>query len=369
MATDVLIIDAVRSPIGRSGGALTGLDSAGLLTQTIAELFGRNDIDPADVDDILIGSADHHLTGAVRSGLPATSIRRLSRSSQRALRFAAHGIRGDLYDLVIVGGVETVCRAAAYDSGRAACSTASGRSLGSAADEATSCFGLSRSDLDEYAARSHRRAAACALAGDFARELVPVEVPAGERSVRVTADDSIRSDTTPGALAELEPCFRGRGRSAASSITAGNSSHPADGASALLVASCRVVRSLGLPPRARLHAMSTTGPGSRHMPAGPIAATAKILAAGKVRTEFLDHVEVDEVFAGLPLAWQQRYDVNPYLVNPRGGSIALGNPVGASGCRLITTMINALEATGGRYGLQAMYEADGLASATLIERI
>jgi acetyl-CoA acyltransferase len=231
-------------------------------------------------------------------------------------------------------------------------------------------WGLSRAQLDEYSARSHERAAAAAASGGFDDEIVPVTTPDGV----VTADESIRVGTTVEKLGTLKAAFgsdemRERFPAIDWKVTAGNSSQITDGASALLVMSAEKAAQLGLRPRARIIASSVVGDDPTLMLTGPIPATAKALARAGMTIDQIDAIEVNEAFASVPLAWQAEFGVDDAKLNPRGGAVALGHPLGASGARLMTTLLNHLEQTGGRYGLQTMCEAGGMANATIVELI
>jgi acetyl-CoA acetyltransferase family protein len=244
-------------------------------------------------------------------------------------------------------------------------------SQGIAAELVAARWKLSREQLDALAAESHRRADECARAGGFADEIVPITVPDG---TVVTVDESIRPGTSVDRLAGLKPAFEDanlgdRFPEIDWSVTAGNSSQITDGAAAMLIMSAEKANELGLTPRARIHAMSVVGDDPVFMLTAPIPATKKVLARSGLRLGDIDHFEVNEAFASVPLAWHAEFGVDPAALNPRGGAIALGHPLGASGCRLMTTMLGGLEQNGGRYGLQTMCEAGGMANATIIERL
>jgi acetyl-CoA acyltransferase len=236
-------------------------------------------------------------------------------------------------------------------------------------------YELSRRDLDEYAARSHQFAAAAAAEGGFSDEIVPIRVVDPDGTSRVVdTDETIRPQTTAEILGGLRPAFydetlAARFPSIDWSITAGNSSQITDGATALLIMSEERASQLGLRPRARFHAFALGAADPIRMLTGPLPATEKILKRSGLTIDQIDHYEVNEAFASVPLAWSKHFDADPARLNPRGGAIALGHPLGASGARLMATMLNALEASGGRYGLQTMCEAGGMANATIIERL
>ncbi len=394
---DAVIVDAVRSPMGRGkqGGVLSQLHPVELLAQTLRGLLARSDIDPAEVDDFIVGcvmqvgeqSAGVGRMAWLAAGLPvevpASTVERKCGSSQQAVHFAAQGIQAGAYDIVVVAGVESMSRIPMGTSALGAdpigpsvtARFAPGLvSQGIAAELVAAKWNLGRLELDEYAAASQQRAAECAERGDFSSEIVPIHASLDGRDTVVVDDETIRPATTVEGLSKLPAVFAddeaGRRFPEISwAVTAGNSSQLADGASAMLLMSASRAAQLNLRPRARVHATAVVGDDPILMLAGPIAATEKVLDRGGLTVARLDHVEVNEAFASVPLAWQREFDMNPYLLNPRGGAIALGHPLGASGCRLATTMINALEATGGRYGLQSMCEAGGMANAMIIERI
>ncbi|MCV6991663.1 thiolase family protein [Mycobacterium timonense] len=387
-----VIIDAVRSPMGKGkpGGALSSMHAVELLAQVLQGLMGRQDLDPALVDDVLIGCVSQAADQAATPGrwawlaaglpehVPAVTIDRRCGSSQQALHFAAQGVIAGEYDVVVAGGIESMSRVPMGSArmGVDPFGPAHDRYLpglvsqGISAELVAAKWKLTREQLDEYAARSHARAAAVAAAGEFANEIVPITVGDGV----VCADETIRPSTTVERLSTLPPSFEQEAMSRRFPqiqwhITAGNSSQLADGASAVLVTSERRAEELGLRPRARFHAFALACDDPITMLSAPIPATRKVLQRAGLRASEIDHFEVNEAFASVPLAWQAELDVDPNLLNPRGGAIAFGHPLGASGARLMATMLGALEATSGRYGLQTMCEGGGMANATIIERL
>lgn len=390
-----VIIDAVRSPMGshRPGGALSSVSAVELLAQVLSGLMDRNDLDSGLVDDVLICCANQtvdqsgtpwrwaSLAAGVSRDIPAASTDRRFDSSQRALHTAAHGVMAGEYDVVVVSGIESTRRVPMGSAhlGDGSVGAADARCAPALAPQGISAelvatkWNLTRDQLDEYAIRSQQRAAEVAAAGEFDTEIIPISSWTEETTSVVRADETIRPDTTAEKLAGLKPWFdspemRRRFPEIPWRITAGNSSQPAHGASAVLITSERRAVELSLEPRARLHAFAVACADPIAMLTGPITATREALTRGGLRASEIDHFEVDEAFASVPLAWQAEMGVSPDVFNPRGGSIALGHPLGASGTRLMTTMLNALEATGGRYGLQTTCEADGMASATIIAR-
>jgi acetyl-CoA acetyltransferase family protein len=315
------------------------------------------------------------LAAGLPEHVPATTVDRRCGSSQQALHFAAQGIASGAYEIAIAAGVESMSRVPMF-SARIG-QDPYGRQLqqryseglipqGISAERIAAKWKISRARMDEFAAESHRRAAAARDAGGFQDELVAVDA--------VGRDETIRDATTAQGLAQLKPSFVDEAMSTRFaeiqwSVTAGNSSQLADGASVLLLTSAKVATRLNLKPRARVVAYDVIGDDPIMMLTAPIAATRRILAKSGVALSAIDHFEVNEAFACVPLAWQQEFDVDPKRVNPSGGAIALGHPLGASGARLMTTMVHALGRGNARYGLQTMCEAGGLANATLIERV
>jgi acetyl-CoA acetyltransferase family protein len=391
---EALIIDAVRSPMGRgrATGALAELHAVELLAQVLVGLVERTGIDPSRVDDVLIGCVSQAgeqagvpgrmawLSAGYPSHVPAATIDRRCGSSQQAIQFAAQGIRCGDYDIVIAGGIESMSRVPMgsarmgkdiYGPGVTARYAPGLVPQGVSAELVAAKWGIGREDMDAYSVRSHQRAAAARADGRFAREIVPITMPDG----RVVAEDeTIRPDSSVERLAQLEPAFEDselsdRFPEISWSVTAGNSSQISDGAAAVLMVSDRVVDELGLTPRARYVASTQVGDDPLVMLTGPIAATRRVLDRTGTKLDEIEHFEINEAFASVPLAWAIELDAELARLNPSGGAIALGHPLGASGARLFTTMLGALESTGGRLGLQSMCEAGGMANATIIERI
>jgi len=398
--TDAVIIDAVRSPFARGkaargdkpGGALSDLHPVELLGQTLAALMARNDVDPAEVDDVIMGCVSQvgeqsgpvgrwaWLAAGLPERVPSTTVDRRCGSGQQAIDFAAQAIIAGACDVVVAGGVESMSRipmfTARLDQDHWGPSVreryAPGLvSQGVSAELVAARWGLDREALDAFSARSHALAAATDLRG----EIVPIAVthPDGSTTV-LDADETIRPSTTPEGLAQLRPAFEDpataeRFPQIRWSITAGNSSQLADGAAAVLLMSAERAAQLGLTPRAVVRGFGVASDDPIQMLTGPIPATERLLRRTGIDVADVDHVEVNEAFAPVPLAWQAEFGVPLERINPRGGAIALGHPLGASGARLMTTMLHGLEATGGRLGLQTMCEAGGMANATLIERV
>ncbi|MFB6393272.1 thiolase family protein [Polymorphospora lycopeni] len=395
---NAVVIDAVRSPIGRgkAGGALSGLHPVELLGQVLTGLLARNGtVDPTDVDDVIVGCVSQAgeqsgcpgrlawLGAGLPETVPATTIDRRCGSGQQAVHFAAQGIAAGAYDLVVAAGVESMSRVPMF-SARAG-GDPWGPSVtaryapglvpqGISAELVAARHAISRSDLDALALRSQQRAAAAARRGAFTAEIVPITVPAADGTVRtVSADETIRPGTTAEALAGLRPSFidgtvRERFPEISWSVTAGNSSQFGDGAAAMLLASEDYAARHGLTPRARFEGFALAAGDPVLMLDAPIPATRKVLDRAGLRLTDIDHFEVNEAFASVPLAWQRALRVDAELVNPLGGAIALGHPLGASGVRLMTTMLYAMEAGGTRRGLQTMCEGSGMANATVITR-
>jgi acetyl-CoA acyltransferase len=389
-----VIVDAVRtgSGKGKPGGALSALHPADLFATVLESLVERTGVDPATIDDVIAGcvsqAGDQAMniarTAALSAGypesVPATTIDRQCGSSQQAAHFAAQGVIAGAYDIVVAGGVESMSRVpigtpaigrdpfgaqmhARYHEGLV--------NQGVSAELVAERWKLDRDTLDTYAARSHRLAAQVAESGGFDREIVPVELEDGRLH---RTDETVRAGTSVEGLAGLRPSFRTDGTAARFphlewSITPGNSSPLTDGASAMLIMSEERAAALGLTPRARFHSFAVAGDDPLFMLTGPIPATRKVLERSGLTLDDIDVYEVNEAFASVPLAWARELGADEERLNPRGGAIALGHALGASGTRLMTTMLHHLEATGGRYGLQTMCEGGGMANATIIERL
>lgn len=388
-----VIVDAIRSPMGRAktGGALSGLHAVELLSQILAALVVRNRLDPGQVDDVIAGCVSQYGEQAATPGrmawlaagfpdhVPSTTIDRKCGSSQQAVHFAAHCIQAGAYEIAIACGIESMSRVP-MGSARGSMDPYGPSvtlryspgliSQGAAADLVGQRYRLSRSDLDIFAARSHQRAQMAVESGAFRREIQPVTTPSGV----VDRDETIRPTCTAESLATLAPVFRTdalaeRFPEVNWQTTAGNSSQMSDGAAALLIMSERAASRLGLQPRARFVAFDVRGDDPLAMLTAPIIATRRVLAKARMSIQGIQHFEINEAFASIPLAWQREVGCETDRLNPRGGAIALGHPLGASGARLMTTMLHALEDNKGRYGLQSMCEAGGMANATIIERL
>ena len=393
--TAAVIVDVVRTASGRGkpGGALSELHPADLLAQVLSAVLTRNGLESTQIDDVIAGcvgqvgeqSANIARNAVLGAGfdtsVPATTIDRQCGSSQQAAAFAAQGVMAGVYDIVIAAGVESMSR---VPLGTAAMGESPGGDLrharfpeglvnqGVSAELIAHKWGLDRETLDRFSAESHRRAAQAAADGLFDDEVLPIAVPGTDAPH--TIDETVRGGTTVERLGQLAPAFdaprmRERFPDLEWSITAGNSSPLTDGASAALIMSEQMAARLGLRARARFHAFSVVGDDPLLMLTGPIPATRKVLERAGMTFGQLDAYEVNEAFASVPLAWAAEFDADPTKLNPRGGAIALGHALGSSGTRLLATLVHELEATGGRYGLQTMCEAGGMANATIIERL
>lgn len=387
-----VIVDAIRSPMARAkaDGAFAQVHPVDLLAQVLEQLVQRNRLDPGAVDDVICGCVNQiseqsgtigrmaWLAAGLPAHVPSTTIDRKCGSSQQAVHFAAQAIMAGAQDIVIACGVESMSRVPMG-------SARQGRSItgprfdarypalvgqGVSADLVAAKWGLTRRQLDEYAVRSHQCAHSAQSGGRFEREIVAIDTPNG----RVTADETIRAGTTAEKLAGLKAVFQSEELAARFPqlgwhTTAGNASQMTDGASAMLIMSEERARQLGLAPRARFVAFDVVGDDPLYMLTAPIPATRRVLAKVGLKLDDIAHYEINEAFASVPLAWQKELGADGERLNPRGGAIALGHPLGASGIRLMTTMLHALEDSGGRYGLQSMCEAGGMANATIIERL
>jgi acetyl-CoA acyltransferase len=379
-----VIVDAIRtgSGKGKAGGALSGFHPVDLLATVLRELVNRTGIDPALIDDVIAGclaqvgeqSVNIARNAALGAGfpvtVPGTTVDRQCGSSQQAATFAAQGVMAGMYDIVIACGVEQMSK---YPINYATLGQDPWGTFvhdrfpeglvgqGISAELIASRWGFSREDLDEYSARSHRLAAA----SDFSNEMIAV----GD----FASDETLRASTTVEGLAGLKPAFYNeeigqRFPEIEWKITPGNSSPLTDGASAVLIMSEEKANELGLTPRARFTNFAVVGSDPIEMLTGVIPATKKILDRAGLTIDDIDTFEVNEAFAPVVLAWQHDLHADPEKVNPRGGAIALGHALGSSGSRLLGTMVNTLEQTGGKIGLQVMCEGGGMSNATLIER-
>ena len=391
MPTEAVIVDVIRTPVGRGkpGGILSGVHPVDLLAGVLDSLVSRNDLDPALIDDVVggcvsqIGEQSYNITrnAVLAAGfpetVPGTTIDRQCGSSQQAATFAAQAVMAGQADIVIACGVESMSRVPLGSSAAGADPygpRVRARYLeglvnqGVSAELIAAKWGFSREDLDAYSARSHALAAAAGESGAFATEVVPVP------GVDTLVDETVRPATSVESLAGLNPAFRTdalaeRFPELDWRITPGNSSPLTDGASAALIMSADAASKLDLVPRARFRAFSVVGSDPLYMLTGVIPATQRVLERAGVVLGDIDAYEVNEAFASVPLAWLKDTGADAAKLNPRGGAIALGHALGSSGTRLLTTLVNHLEATGGRLGLQTMCEGGGMANATIIERL
>jgi acetyl-CoA acyltransferase len=390
--TTAVIVDAVRTPGGKRNGKLRNWHAVDLASEPLKALQGRNGFDPAQVEDVITGcvmqvgeqSLNIGRSAVLAAGwpesVPATTVDRQCGSSQQAVHFAAQGVMAGAYDMVIAAGVEamtrvpmgsSVVREVGFPFGprvQARYAPVGGLvSQGIGAEMIADKWGLSREDLDRFGARSQQRAATATAEGRFERELVHIAVRDDEGKGTdevMTTDEGIRPDTTPETLANLKPAFKEDGK-----VTAGNSSQITDGASAALIMSEEKASALGYTPRARFVAFAVTGADPVTMLTGPIPATKMVLERAKLSIDDIDLVEINEAFASVVLAWEKELHPDMDKVNVNGGAIALGHPLGASGAKLLSTLLNELERTEGRYGLLTMCEGGGLANACIIERL
>ncbi|MCV7358028.1 thiolase family protein [Mycolicibacterium fluoranthenivorans] len=387
---DAVIVGAVRTPVGKgkANGALHGVLPADLLAHSLRELIVRTGVDPVEVDDVIAGAvtqvgdqsvniARNALLGAgFPETVPGTTVDRQCGSSQQAISFAAQGVLAGAYDIVIAAGVESMSRvpmgssvlpgsdpfgldmAARYPEGLVP--------QGISAELIAAKWKLSRTQLDEFSASSHEKAAAATKAGLFDNELAPF---AG-----LSTDEIVRPGTTVETLAGLRPAFYNEAYAARFpqitwEITPGNSSPLSDGSAAVMITSGETAKRLGLRPLARIHTTTVVGSDPLYMLTGVIPATEKVLRKAGLALSDIDLFEVNEAFAPVVLSWAAEVGADLNKVNVHGGAIAIGHPLGASGARIMTTLVNALEQRGARYGLQTMCEGGGMANATIIERL
>jgi acetyl-CoA acyltransferase len=387
--TTAVIVDAVRTPLGRRNGKLKDWHPVDLAAETLNALVERTGIDPGIVDDVVMGcvmqigeQAVNVARNAVLAAgwpeeVPGTTIDRQCGSSQQAAHFAAQGVIAGAYDVVVASGVEVMTRVPmgssmadgkfGYPFGpKVGVRYADQGGLvpqGISAELIADQWGISRDDMDAFGVRSQAYAARATAEGRFDREIIPILGSEGEM---VRIDEGLR-ETTMESLAKLKTAFRPEEEGGR--VTAGNSSQITDGASAILIMSEEKAKALGLTPRARFVDFALAGADPRLMLTAPIPATRKLLERAGMTIDQIDLVEINEAFASVVLAWEKEFHPDMDRVNVNGGAIALGHPLGASGTRLMTTLLNELERSGGRFGLQTMCEGGGMANATLIERL
>jgi acetyl-CoA acyltransferase len=393
--TTAVIVDAVRTAGGKRNGKLRGWHAVDLASESLKALAERNKLDPALVDDVVMGCVMQVSEQSLNVGrnavlaagwpesVPATTIDRQCGSSQQAIHFAAQGVMAGAYDIAIAAGVESmthtpmgssVVRDFGFPFGprmmkryrdEEGHNRLQGQGIG--AEMIADQWDISREELDAYSLRSHQRAARATEEGRFENEIVPVPVhdeEGNDTDEIFAADEGIRPGSTMEALGNLKPAFKEDGK-----VTAGNSSQITDGSSAVLIMSEEKANALGLRPRARFHAFALAGVDPVTMLTGPIPATTTVLERAKLTMDDIDAVEINEAFASVVLAWEKEHHPNMELVNPNGGAIALGHPLGASGGKLMATLLNELEQANGRWGLLTMCEGGGLANATIVERL
>jgi acetyl-CoA acyltransferase len=387
MTREAVIVDCARSAFGKRKGALAEwhpTDLLGLVLRTIVE---RNDIDPTLIDDVVGGcvtqageqgcnvTRNAWVAGGLPWQVPATSVDRQCGSSQQAVHFVAQGVLAGAYDIAIACGVESMTRAPMSSNARGGVGPFSGEFLAQTnntlgiqfwvAQVLADKWGITREEMDAYALQSHQRAAENTRNGFFAGEIVPV--PVGEGRV-LSEDEGIRGDASLEKIASLAPAWESDDQPAPN-ITAANSSQMTDGAAAMIIASADFAEQHGLPVRARFHAFAVAAEDPVLVLSAPVPVTYKLMKRTGMTPDDWDAVECNEAFAAIALMWQKEFGYPMERFNPRGGAIALGHPLGASGVALMTRLLRHLEATGGRYGFQTMCEGGGQANATVIERV
>ena len=385
------IVDAVRTAGGRRGGKLAGVHPVDLSAATLDALVGRTGIDPARIDDVIMGCVTQAgeqsmqvgrmavlASKALPQSCPAVTIDRQCGSSQQAIQFAAQAVMSGTQDAVIAAGVESMTRVPMgtnltfhmkegmghYKSpGLEAKYPGIMWSQFAGAEMIADKYGMTKEEIDRFAFESHQKAIAATQSGAFKREIVPIAIETPEGPAEHTVDEGIRFDVTLEGIAGVKLLKEG------GKITAASSSQICDGASAALIVSETVLRELGLTPRARIHTLTVTAGDPVIMLEEPLFATDKALAKAGLKIADIDLYEVNEAFAPVPMAWLQHTGADPAKLNVNGGAIALGHPLGASGTKLMATLLNALHARGGKYGLQTMCEGGGVANVTIIEAV
>ncbi|GMQ84609.1 MAG: thiolase family protein [Acidimicrobiia bacterium] len=382
-----VIVDAVRTPLGKNNGALRDWHPVDLAAETLTALVERNGLDPVLVDDVIMGCVSQVgeqtynvgrnavLGAGWPESVPGVTLDRQCGSSQQAAHFAAQGVMAGVYDVAVAAGVESMTRVPMGISFSQGPGKPFGDKMraryhdslvpqGISAEIIAERWGISRQELDQISYDSHMRAATATDEGRFDDQIIPIQVSANGDTTAVTRDQGIRPTTTLDALAALKPAFQEDGK-----VTAGNSSQITDGAASLLITSEAKAKELGLRPRARFVSFSVLGTDPVSMLTGPIPATEQVLARAGLALDDIGLFEVNEAFASVIAAWLQETGVDWEKVNVNGGAIALGHPLGASGGRLMTTLVHEMERTGTRYGLQAMCEGAGTANGTILELI
>jgi acetyl-CoA acetyltransferase family protein len=391
---DAVIIDAVRTPLGKRNGKLKDQHPVDLLAHTLKAAVERSGIDPLEVDDVISGcvmqvgeqslniARNAWLAAGFPVEVPGTTVDRQCGSSQQAIHFAAQGVQAGAYDLVVACGVESMTRVPMGASAQNGPGFPFSQQLmdrfnlipqGLSAEMINEKWGISRDELDRVGFRSQTLAARATAEGVFEREIVGVDIQTENGPETMTTDEGIRESSLE-KLASLKPAFdpeKGK-------VTAANSSQITDGAAVVVIASAEKAEQLGLRPRARFHAYALAASDPVIMLTAPIPATQKVLKRAELTLDQMDVIEINEAFASVVVAWAREVGINPdeilsgdgdKRVNPNGGAIAIGHPLGASGARLMTTLLHELERRGGRFGLQTMCEGGGMANATIIERL
>ena len=382
-----VIVDAVRTPMGKRDGMLRNWHPVDLLAHSLNGLVQRNRLNPELIDDVITGCVmqageqaanigrNAVLAAGFPESVPATTVDRQCGSSQQAVHFAAQGVLAGSYDIVIACGVESMTRVPMGSSAKNGPGKPFGPAVmkrynnvqfnqGLSAEMLAARWKLERRSLDEFSLESHRRAARATEQGWFCREILPTTAETAQGTVQASRDEGIRADTTLEKMASLKPVFKEDG-----CITAANSSQITDGAAAVLIMERSTAEKLGLRPMARFVSFALAGDDPVMMLTAPIPATRRILERSGMSLGDMDRIEINEAFASVVLAWQAETKADLSRVNVNGGAIALGHPLGASGARLMTTLVHELERSGGRYGLQTMCEGGGMANATIIERV
>jgi acetyl-CoA acyltransferase len=389
MAREAVIVEAVRTPLGKRNGALKDWHPVDLLAEVLNETVARSGVDPSTVDDVVCGCVSQvgeqslnvgrnaWLAAGLPEEVPATTVDRQCGSSQQAAHFAAQGVIAGAYDIAIACGVESMTRVPRGSSAAVQGFPVSDKLMsryegglvpqGISSEIIAEKWGLQREDLDKLGARSHERAGEATRSGAFKNEIFPIKVQTDNGTELFDTDEGIRTPNLE-KMAQLAPAFKPDGVT-----TAGNSSQITDGAAALLITTVDKAKELGLVPRARFTTFALAGTDPITMLTGPIPATKKALEKSGLSLDDIDAIEINEAFASVVLAWKKELGIDDEWfderVNVHGGAIALGHPLGASGARLMTTLLNVLEQRGARYGLQTMCEGGGLANATIIERL
>jgi acetyl-CoA acyltransferase len=387
MKREAVIVDAVRTPMGKRDGMLRNWHPVDLLAHTLNGLVKRNHLQPELIDDVIAGCVmqageqaanvgrNAVLAAGFPESVPGTTVDRQCGSSQQAMHFAAQGVIAGSYDIAIACGVESMSRVPMGSSAKNGPGKPFGPAMmhrynnvqfnqGIGAEMMVQRWKLDRTRLDEFSLESHRRAANATEKGWFCREILPTPVETEQGTVQASKDEGIRANSTLEKMATLKPAFKEDG-----CVTAGNSSQITDGAAAVLIMERSTAEKLGLRPLARFVAFALAGDDPVMMLSAPIPATQRILERAGMKLEQMDRIEINEAFASVVLAWQAETKADLSRVNVNGGAIALGHPLGASGARLMTTLVHELERCGGRYGLQTMCEGGGMANATIIERL